>query len=139
MAAPLSRAHLRPRGVALATVASVGFVAAGASSARSCAALNARDTRSDSNVRFGGPRRAAASFAAATLVGSLLLATLAVLDARLARAAPEVIVGAGPRTRARLALAPSLTAPYGPFPGLRHRHVVRSPQADSPGRALVFV
>ena len=75
------------------------------------------------------PAFAAASFAAATLVGSLLLTALALLDARLVRAAPEVVVGAGPRTRARLALAPSLTAPYTPFPGLRHRHAVRRPIA----------
>ena len=68
----------------------------------------------------------AATLGAAALVGSLFLAALAVLDARLASAAPEMILGAAAATRARLAAAPALLATYRPFPGLRNRHVVRA-------------
>ena len=124
--APLGRpASLRPSGVAIATVAGLGVIAAGASARVACAARRvARGVRADAS-RWWLPRSPAASFATATLVGSLVLAALAVLDARLAVAAPEVIAGPGPRTRGRLDAAPSLTAPYRPFPGLRHRHAVR--------------
>ena len=126
MAAPsLRRTHLRPSGIALASVAGLGAIAAGAAARAAGAALHAACVALAESARWWFATSAAASFAAATLVGSFVLAALAMLDARLAAAAPEVIVGSGPRTRARLNAAPSLTAPYRPFPGLRHRHAVR--------------
>ena len=124
--APSKRpAHLRPSGIALASVAGLGAIAAGACARGACAALGAAGDAQADAARWWLTTFAAASAAAVTLLGSLVLAALAMLDARLAAAAPEVIVGAGPRTRARLDAAPSLTAPYRPFPGLRHRHAVR--------------
>ena len=125
--APSKRpAHLRPSGIALASVAGLGAIAAGAFARAARAAPGAACDALADGARWWLAPRAAASAAAVTLLGSLVLAALAVLDARLAAAAPEVIVGAGPRTRARLDAAPSLTAPYRPFPGLRHRHAVRA-------------
>ena len=124
--APSKRpAHLRPSGIALASVAGLGAIAAGACARGACAALGAAGDAQADAARWWLTTFAAASAAAVTLLGSLVLAALAMLDARLAAAAPEVIVGAGPRTRARLDAAPSLTAPYRPCPGLRHRHAVR--------------